>query len=96
MFGGGEKIIAHKARLVHSGCKFDGDGDDERCQGARGQALGHATAKDQRFEEFGYATCHKVTPGNMELTPVGAKLAHLHLCCVEVEKLVASTPASKR
>ena len=47
----------------------------------------------QRFEEFGCATCHKVTPGKMELTPVGAKLAHLHLGCVEVEKLVASGPA---
>src|SRR5579859_2313244 len=44
----------------------------------------------QRFEEFGCATCHKLTPGKMELTEVGAKLAHLHLGCVDVEKLVSS------
>jgi cytochrome c2 len=50
----------------------------------------------QRFDEFGCATCHKLTPGKMGLTEVGAKLAHLHLGCVEVEKLVASGPASKR
>jgi parallel beta-helix repeat protein len=50
----------------------------------------------QRFEEFGCATCHKVTPAKMELTAVGAKLAHLHLGCVEVEKLLATNPASKR
>ena len=43
----------------------------------------------QRFEEFGCATCHKVTPGKMGLTETGAKLAGLHLGCVEVEKLVA-------
>jgi hypothetical protein len=50
----------------------------------------------QRFEEFGCATCHKLTPGKLGLTEVGAKLAHLHLGCVEVEKLVASSPASQR
>ena len=50
----------------------------------------------QRFEEFGCATCHQVTPRKMQLTPVGAKLAHLHLGCVEVEKLVAANPASHR
>jgi cytochrome c2 len=50
----------------------------------------------QRFEEFGCATCHKLTPGKMGLTEVGAKLAHLHLGCVEVEKLVSSGPASRR
>jgi hypothetical protein len=44
----------------------------------------------QRFEEFGCTTCHKLAPGNMGLTEVGAKLAHLHLGCVEVEKFVAS------
>jgi cytochrome c2 len=47
----------------------------------------------QRFEEFGCATCHKVTPGKMGLTETGAKLASLHLGCVEVEKLVAGGPA---
>jgi hypothetical protein len=46
-----------------------------------------------RFEEFGCTACHQLTPGKMGLTEVGAKLAHLHLGCVEVEKLVASGPA---
>jgi cytochrome c2 len=50
----------------------------------------------ERFEEFGCATCHKLTPGKMGLTEVGAKLAHLHLGCVEVEKLLSSGPASQR
>ena len=50
----------------------------------------------QRFEEFGCATCHKVTPGKVGLTEEGAKLAHLHLGCVEVEKLVASSTAAQR
>ena len=49
-----------------------------------------------RFEEFGCSTCHKVTPGKMELTALGAKLAHLHLGCVEVEKLLATNPALQR
>ncbi|MCC6366529.1 MAG: hypothetical protein IT165_23675 [Bryobacterales bacterium] len=43
----------------------------------------------QRFEEFGCSTCHKVADGKVGLTAVGAKLAHLHLGCVEVEKLLA-------
>ena len=46
----------------------------------------------ERFDEFGCAACHKLTPGKMGLTEVGAKLAHLHLGCVEVEKLVTSGP----
>jgi hypothetical protein len=71
-------------------------GDDDNCQGARGQALGQATPKAKRFEEFGCATCHKVNSVKMELTLVGAKLTHLHLGWVEVEKLVAGSPASKR
>ncbi len=50
----------------------------------------------QRFEEFGCTACHKITPGKVGLTEVGAKLAHLHLGCVEVEKLVASGSASQR
>ena len=49
----------------------------------------------QRFEEFGCAACHKLTPGKLALTEVGAKLAHLHLGCVDVEKMVASGPASQ-
>jgi hypothetical protein len=49
----------------------------------------------QQFEEFGCATCHKVTPGKgMALTEVGAKLAHLHLGCVDVEKALASRQAA--
>ena len=47
----------------------------------------------QRFEEFGCATCHKVSDGKIGLTTVGAKLAHLHLGCVDVEKLLAGKPA---
>lgn len=50
----------------------------------------------QRFEEFGCATCHKLTAGQMGLTEVGAKLAGLHLGCVDVEKLLASKPVSQR
>jgi hypothetical protein len=46
----------------------------------------------RRFEEFGCTTCHKITPGKLDLTEVGAKLTHLHLGCVDVEKLVASQP----
>jgi cytochrome c2 len=54
------------------------------------------TRRVQRFQEFGCATCHKVSPGKMGLTETGAKLAGLHLGCVEVEKLVASGPRSTR
>ena len=48
------------------------------------------------FEEFGCATCHKVASGKMGLTEAGAKLAHLHLGCVDVEKILAGTPGSTR
>lgn len=50
----------------------------------------------ERFTEFGCATCHKLTPGEMGLTEVGARLANLHLGCVDVEKLLAVTSASQR
>jgi parallel beta-helix repeat protein len=50
----------------------------------------------QRFEEFGCAKCHKLASAKMGLTEVGARLAHLHLGCVEVEKLVASGTTSRR
>ena len=50
----------------------------------------------QRFQEFGCSTCHKVSPGKVGLTEAGAKLASLHLGCVEVEKLVAAGPAPNR
>ena len=49
----------------------------------------------QRFEEFGCATCHRLTPGKLGLTEVGVKLANLHLGCVDVEKLLSGNPASK-
>jgi cytochrome c551/c552 len=51
--------------------------------------------KAARFEEFGCTACHKLSPGKLELTDIGAKLAHLHLGCVDVEKVVASRAAPK-
>lgn len=50
----------------------------------------------ERFEEFGCSACHKVTRSKMGLTEVGAKLANLHLGCVDVERVLASNPASQR
>jgi hypothetical protein len=50
----------------------------------------------QQFEEFGCSTCHKVADGKIGLTDVGAKLAHLHLGCVDVEKVLAGKPAQQR
>jgi hypothetical protein len=49
-----------------------------------------------RFEEFGCTTCHQIVPGKMGLTELGAKLAHLHLGCVDVEKQLASQTAPRR
>ncbi|HYM12028.1 MAG TPA: hypothetical protein VEU62_14940 [Bryobacterales bacterium] len=46
--------------------------------------------KAARFEEFRCTTCHKIAPGKMGLTEVGTKLTHVHLGCVDVEKLMAS------
>lgn len=51
--------------------------------------------KAARFEEFGCTFCHKITPGKLGLTDVGTKLTHLHLGCVDVQKLVASRPNSQ-
>lgn len=48
--------------------------------------------KAARFAEFGCTACHKLTPGKLELTEAGSKLAHLHLGCVDVEKLVSDRP----
>ena len=48
--------------------------------------------RSQRFEEFGCATCHKVSSGQVGLTDLGAKLGHLHLGCVDIEKLVSARP----
>ncbi len=47
--------------------------------------------KAQRFDEFGCTLCHKIVPGKMGLTDLGAKLRYLHLGCVEVEKQLASS-----
>ena len=52
--------------------------------------------KAERFEEFGCTACHKVTPGKLDLTELGSKLTHLHLGCVNVEKLVAGGPGAAR
>ena len=52
--------------------------------------------KAARFQEFGCTFCHKIVPGKMGLTEVGMKLTHLHLGCVDVEKLVAGKPAPLR
>jgi hypothetical protein len=49
--------------------------------------------KVARFDEFGCTSCHKVSPGKLTLTEVGAKLQHLHLGCVEVEKLTSTSPS---
>jgi hypothetical protein len=45
--------------------------------------------KAARFQEFGCAFCHKITPGQLGLTDVGTKLTHPHLGSVDVQKLVA-------
>jgi len=49
--------------------------------------------KIARFDEFGCTSCHKVSPGKVTLTEAGAKLKHLHLGCVEVEKLASTSPS---
>jgi len=48
-----------------------------------------------KFKEFGCTACHQLSPAKLELTEVGAKLKHLHLGCVDVEKLTSSQ-AEKR
>ena len=47
--------------------------------------------KAARFAEFGCTACHTVGATKMQLTALGTKLTHLHLGCVDVEKLTAST-----
>ena len=49
-----------------------------------------------RFEESGCTFCHRIVPGKMGLTEVGSRLTHLHLGCVDVEKLLASSSTQKR
>src|SRR5579864_7692085 len=52
--------------------------------------------KAKRFAEFGCTACHKLAPGALGLTQVGAKLQHLHLGCVNVERLVSSQASPQR
>jgi len=49
-----------------------------------------------RFEEFGCTLCHQIVPGRIGLTEVGSRLTHLHLGCVDIQKLVAGGPVRKR
>jgi hypothetical protein len=49
-----------------------------------------------RFEEFGCTLCHTTLSGKMDLSEVGSRLRHLHLGCVDVEKLLARGPAQRR
>jgi hypothetical protein len=49
--------------------------------------------KAARFGEFGCTACHNVTPGKLSLTEVGTKLQHLHLGCVDIEKLTFNRAA---
>ena len=58
-------------------------------QVAPGQRTPQQRQNAARFEEFGCTTCHQIVPGKMGLTELGAKLAHLHLGCVDVEKRLA-------
>ncbi len=53
-------------------------------------------AKAARFQEFGCTFCHKPSSGKIELTEVGAKLSHLHLGCVEIEKNLAAGRPQQR
>lgn len=46
--------------------------------------------KTEHFKQFGCTACHAVAPGKLDMTDVGAKLAHLHLGCVDVEKLLTA------
>jgi len=52
--------------------------------------------KAVHFAEFGCASCHTIVPGKMGLTDLGMKLTHLHLGCVDVEKLTATATTPKR
>jgi cytochrome c2 len=45
--------------------------------------------KAARFQEFGCATCHQITPGKMGLTEYGKKLKSLHMACTDVETILA-------
>jgi len=55
-----------------------------------GQRSADQKTTAQRFNEFGCTLCHQIMPGKMGLTDLGAKLTHMHLGCVDIEKSVAS------
>jgi cytochrome c2 len=61
-------------------------------QTAERQRSAQQQKKAARFQEFGCAFCHQISPGKLSLTQVGAKLANLHLGCVDVQKTVANAP----
>jgi hypothetical protein len=50
----------------------------------------------ERFEEFGCATCHRLSPGSLGLTEAGARLANLHLGCVDVQKVLSRSSTPQR
>ncbi len=45
--------------------------------------------KAERFRDFGCTDCHQITPGKLGLTPIGEKLASLHMGCPDVERLLS-------
>ncbi len=50
---------------------------------------GEDRRKAERFRDFGCTDCHQITPGKLGLTPIGQKLASLHMGCPEVERLLS-------
>jgi cytochrome c551/c552 len=49
-----------------------------------------------RFTEFGCTFCHMVSSNKVGLTEIGARLTHLHLGCVDIEKQLARVQAVPR
>lgn len=47
-------------------------------------------ARAARFEEFGCTFCHRIIPGQLGLTEIGAKLASLHLSCSGIQKTLTA------
>jgi hypothetical protein len=71
-------------------------GHERDCPGVGDKRTPAQREKAVRFEEFGRNFCHRITPGKLGLTEVGANLSHLHLGSVDVERLVSSPPPAKR
>jgi len=42
-------------------------------------------AEAARFQQFGCATCHQITPGTMGLTKYAGKLKSLHVLCTDIQ-----------